>query len=312
MLNTFREIGIEYSQKQPEMVDQITEEAPILETIPFEPSSNGLYNVYEELQSVQGAGLVDLDEALPVVSVDTKLDSTSLSVIGGEMFVGEDKARNLGGPEAYFAKKQPAILRQTGSDLEKALMYNSIRAKAISSGGEHLLDATGSAGTNYSILAVKWVPGETTGLYDPSGFGNGMLMDIKPLNGGNLSTFSQTTADGRSVNINGYGIRMKSYIGMQLANDRYVSSIVNIDLANSKLPTETQIDDLIESVRGQTGGSTWLYMHPKVYSALFKYKGDSLELRVSDDIVRSFVTWNGIPIISSYNFERGTEANVAV
>lgn len=308
----FREIAIQNSEKQPKMVDQFLEDAPIVEMLPFERTSHGLFNVYEELVDVQGAGLVDLDEALPVVNVDSKLEQISLSVIGGEMFVGEDKAKQMGGPQAYFAKKQPSILRKTGMDLEKSVLYNNIRAKAITSGGEHLLDATGNAGTNYSILAVKWVPGETTGLYDSNGFGRGLLFDIQALNGGNLSKFSTTTTDGRTVSINGYGVRMKSYIGMQLANSRYVSAIVNIDPANAKLPTEAQLDDLIMSVRGQTGGSTWLYCHPKVYSALFKYKGESLELRVGDEIVRSFMTWNGIPIITSYNFEQGTEANVSV
>lgn len=310
--DVFREIAIENSKKQPKMVDQLLEDAPILDMIPFEATSDGLFNVYEELVDVAGAGLVDLDEALPVVNVESKLEQVDLSVIGGEMFVGEDKARKFGGPEAYFARKQPTILRKTGMDLEKSILYNNVRAKALTSGGDHKINAGGSSGTNFTILAIKWVPGETTGLYDPTGFGNGLLFDIKPLNGGNLSKFSTTTSDGRSVSINGYGVRMKSYIGMQLANARYVSGIFNIDLDSTtqKLPTEAQIDDLIESVRGQVGGSTWLYMHPKVYSALFKYKGDSLELRVGDDIVRSFMTWNGIPIITSYNFLRGTEANV--
>jgi hypothetical protein len=310
--NVFREVAIEYSDKQPKMVDQFLEDAPILEMIPFEETSHGLYNVYEELVDVQGAGLVDLDEALPVVNVDSKLASINLSVIGGEMYVGEDKAKQFGGPDAYFAKKQPAIMRKTGMDAEKSVLYNNLRAKAITSAGEHKISAGGSANTNYSIIAVKWVPGETTGLFDPNGFGRGYLMDVKALNGGTLSKFSTTTSDGRTVSINGYGVRMKSYFGMQLANARYVSSIVNIDLVNDKLPTEAQLDDLITSVRGQTGGSTWLYMHPKVYTALFKYKGDSLELTVGDtDIRRSFMTWNGIPIITSYNFLQGTEANVS-
>lgn len=313
-LNTFREVAIEHSAKQPKMVDQFLEDSPILELIPFEETSHGLYNVYEELVDVQGAGLVDMDEALPVVDVTTKLDQVSLSVIGGKMYVGEDKARQFGGAGSYFAKKQGSVLRKTGMDLERAILYNNLRAKAITSGGEHLLDAEGSANTNYSILAVKWVPGETTGLYDPQGFGRGMLMDVQPLNGGNLSEFTTTTTDGRSVTINGYGIRMKSYVGMQLANSRYVSSIVNIDLdsATQKLPTEAQLDDLIDSVRGQIGGNTMLYMHPKVKTALFGYKGDSLELRVSDEIVRTVTTWNGIPIVTSYNFDKGTEANVTM
>jgi hypothetical protein len=312
LLNTFREVAIANSQKQPKMVDQLLEEAPIVETIPFEATSNGLSNTYEELEDVQGAGLIDLDQALPTLDSTTKLGEVNLSVLGGQMFVGEDKARKFGGPGPYFDKKIPVILRKTGSDFEKSIIYNSLRAKAITSTGDHLLSAGGSANKNYSIIAVKWVPGEVTGLYDPNGFGRGMLMDMQPLNGGNLSQFTDTTADGRTVTVNGYGMRMKSYVGMQLANARYVSSIVNIDIDDDDLPTEMQIDDLIESVRGQEGGSTWLFMHPKVKTALQKYKGDSIELTVADNIVRTYQTWNGIPLISSYNFMKATETNVSV
>lgn len=306
--NTFREIAIKMSSKQPQMVDEMLEEAPILGMIPFQPTSDGLQHNYEKVNDVTGAGLVDLDAPLPEVDASTSLDKLDMGIIGGEMFVGEDKAKQLGGPAAYFAGKQDLVLKQTGMDAERSVLYNHLRAFAIENdttlGGEHAFDAGGVGATNYSIIATKWSPGQISGLYDPAGFGRGTLMDVAPLNGGNL--YKHPTK-----NINGYGIRMKSYFGMLTANKRYVSSVVNIDLENDKLPTETQLDDLIQSVRGQTGGSTFLYMHPKVYTALFQYKASSLELVVGDEnINRTFMSWNGIPIMTSYNFMQGNEARV--
>jgi len=311
--NTFREVAIKNSKKQPIMVDQLLEEAPILDMIPFEASTDGTTNVYEELNSVTGAGMVDLDDELPEVDSDSKLKQIDLSVIGGRMFVPEDKAKKLGGAAAYFNKKYPAILRQTGMDAEQTILYNNIRAKSLANGlGEHAINAGGVGNTNYTVLAVKWVPGETTGLYDPTGFGKGLLMDMEAINGGQLYESSVTFDDSRTKKLLGYGMRMKTYFGIQLANARYVSSIVNIDIVNSKLPTEAQIDDLIASVRGSMGGSTFLYMHPKVYTAFFKYKSDKLELQVGDkDMTRSFNTWDGIPIMTSYNFLKGTEPLVS-
>lgn len=303
--NTFREVAIQLSSKQPQMVDEILEEAPILGMLPFQPTTDGLQHNFERQGDVTGAGLTDLDAPLPEVDAHSELDKTDLGVLGGEMFVGEDKAKQLGGPAAYFARKQPAIMTKTGMDAERSILYNHLRAFAIENGGDHVIDALGAGSTNYSIIATKWAPGQVTGLYDPNGFGKGTLMDIQALNGGNLYKNAQ--------GINGYGVRLKSYFGMLTANERYVSSLVNIDLANNKLPTETQLDDLIESVRGQTGGSTWLYMHPKVYTALFQYKAQSLELVVGDEnINRTFMAWNGIPIMTSYNFLKGTEAKVTV
>lgn len=305
--NTFREIAILISNKQPQMVDQILEEAPILEMIPYSPTTDGLQHQYEEIEEVTGAGLVNIDEALPEVDSHTSLKHIDLNILGGTMFVGEDKALKMGGPQTYFARKQPLIMTKTGMDAERSILYNNIRAYAMENDsgltGAHVINAGGTGNDNYSILAIKWAEGQTSGLFDPSGFGRGTLMDIQPLNGG--ATFLK---DNRIV----YGIRMKSYFGMMLANSRYVSAIVNVDPDETgALPTATEIDSLIETVRGQTGGNTWLYMHPKIYTALFQNKGERLELRVGDDINRSFATWNGIPILTSYNFMDGTETLVS-
>ena len=129
-------------------------------------------------------------------------------------------------------------------------------------------------------------------------------MDQFAINGGNL--YKDST--GRLV----YGMAMKSYIGMQLANQRYVSAIVNIDLkVANDIPTEGEIDQLIESVRGQQGGSTVLYMHPKVLTALYAYKASSLQtFNVDKDLNRMINFWNGIPIMTSYNFLEAAEPNV--
>lgn len=312
--NTFREIAIEMSSKQPKMVDQLLEEAPILEMIPLEPASHGLWNVYEELDSVTGNGLVDMDDELPEVSSNSKLKQVDLSIIGGKHYVGEDKARKFGGAGNYFATKQPAIMKKTGMDAETSVLYNNLRAFAITNDssltGTHAIDAGGTGSTNYSIIAVKWVPGEITGLYDPNGFGRGLLMDVSPINNGQLFDHSTTTEEGTKV-ILSYGVRYKSYIGIQLANARYVSTIVNIDISNDVLPTEAEMDSLVTSVRAQTGGSTWLYMHPKVLTSLQKYKAASLRTEVTVmDINRTFEAWNGIPILTSYNFKDGTEVRV--
>lgn len=312
LTDTFREIAIKMSKKQPEMVDQVLEESPIISMIPVQPSSAGTSNVYEEINSVTGAGLVDLNDELPEVAMDSVLKQIDLSVLGGQMFVPEDKAKALGGAAAYFASKQPAILRKTGMDAEQSVLYNNLRAFAIANGGEHKVNAGGSGSTNFSIIAVKWVPGEVTGLYDPTGFGRGLLMDIQPISGGQLYEKSFTFGDGRTKKVLGYGIRLKSYFGIQLANARYVSTIANVDLANGKIPTEMQLDDLVTSVRGQVGGSTWLYMHPRVLSAIQKYKGASLRTEVNVmNMNRQFNAWNDIPILTSYNFKNGDEAAVS-
>ena len=319
--NTFREVAIGLSPKQPQMVDYLLEDAPIMEMMPFYPTTQGMSHVYEELVDVTGNGLVELDSPLPFVNANTKIAQANLEVIGGLLEVGEDKAKLMGGAGNYFAGKVPKVLKKTGQDSERAVLYNNLRAAAIAAqanpglvGNEdHLLSAGGNAGTNYSIIAVKWEEGMINGLYNPDGFGRGMLFDLEPVSGGSL----YPTLESQST-VLGYGVRLKSYFGVLTANPRNVASIVNIDISdpdpdNWDLPTQNQLDDLISAVRGTQGGSTMLLMHPKVMNALNEYKAARLQTVVeTTNFNRTFQAWNGIPMVTSYNFLRGTEANVVV
>lgn len=309
LTETFREIALEKASKQSVMIDALTEEAPILSGLPMEESSDGLSNVYEELTEVIGGDVVDLDAELPTVNSNSELTQVDLSVLGGIIEVGEDKARKVGSKERYFAKKMPTILRITGNDMESGLFYNNFRAFAAAN--SKLVTATGSANANYTIMAVHYVSGEVTGLFDAEGFGNGKVFDLLPINGGDV----YKDAD----NILVYGLRMKTFFGMQLANARYVSGIVNNDISaddpsgTRKFATEKMMDDMITAARGASA-NTFIYCHPDVKSYLGTiYKLDKLQLMNGDNQVNSSIeAWRGIPIVTSYNLLQATEANVTI
>jgi len=304
--NAFYELAIEKAKKQAVMIDALTEESPILASMPMEETSDGLKNVYEEVVAIDAAEAVDFDATLSELNADTKLEESTLSKFGGKMTIGEDKAQVFGGPGAYFGKRMPLILRETGSSIEKSIIYNNIRATAFANG--KLVSAGGDQDKNYSILAVKWSPGETTGLYDPAGFGNGKVFDIKPINGGNLYEID-------SNNILGYGQRLATYFGVQLANPRYVAGICNIDpdiADDAAMVTERQMDQLVSSVRGNPA-NTAIYMHPNMLIELYRYKSSKLQMFVTEGDVNRVVTmWNSIPIITSYNFLDKTEVDVVI
>ena len=314
--NFFRDVGIRMAKKQAHEIDAVTEEAPILAQLPMQEASHGIRNVYEELKEVDGAQLVNLDDELPSIGSEGTLGYQDLSVLGGIIRVGEDKAKKFGGAGAYFAKKMPSILRQTGADTETSLIYNNIRpyAKANSREQSAQLSAAATAASQYSIVCVKWVEGETIGLYDSNGFGNGKVFDMLPLNGGNAYEFTDTD-DKTKV---GFGERIKAYFALQLANPRNVSSIVNVELTADAtsdtgyqaLPTEAQMNKMIRDARGNPA-NTFIYCHPSVLDALGAYKGSALQMMpTNEDYNTVIATWNGIKIITSYNFDDGTEAVV--
>jgi|LGVE01.1.fsa_nt_gb hypothetical protein len=302
----FRELAIANSGKQPGMVDTLLEEAPILAMMPMQPSTHGFSNVFEKLSDVTGAGMIDIDDELPEIATTSELLQTDLSILGGTMFVGEDKAKKLGGAASYFSNKMPTILSKTGEDVEKAILYNNIRAFAIDN--DNVEDAGGTGAVNYSIIAVTWKRGEITGLYDPESYGNGKVFDIQAINGGAL--YEKTIG---SKTILGYGTRIKSTLGIQLNNHKLVSGIVNIDLDDDtpKPPTERAMDKLLLDCRGNN--STVIYMHPRVLTELYNYKSSRLQMSVGDrNVDRVIGYWNGTPIVTSYNFLNALEAKVTV
>jgi len=297
LTDTFREVTIEQAPKQAVLIDAVTEEAPILAGIPMEPTSNGWQNVYEEIKSIEGAQLVTLDEALPDVGVDSETKYVEVSKIGGKIEVGVDKASKFGGAQGYFAKQIPTVLRETGAKTEQSLLYNNIRVFAKANG--KLDNALGdTADKETSMLCVKWVSGETTGLYDPD---SGDSFQLEALSGGN-----QYLSNGVAVK----GMTIKNFFGLQLANPRYVSGIANIDLtpdAESEtgykaLPTEAQVNKMLTEARANPG-NTLIYCHPNTLNALGIYKGGALQMGVSEgDYNNQIVTWNGVRFLTSYNF----------
>ena len=296
MANTLKEIAIGLSRKQEHYVNSLTEDSPILDNMRFEESTHGLWNAYEEVARIEGAGFVDVNQPLPEMEVDSNLKKIDLSILGGEIFLPEDKGSVMGVGE-YFSKKVPVLLKHAGQTAEKKIIYDNFipysvsNGKAVSAGGQE---------NCYSMVAVRYVDGEVTGLYSRQNIGRFGLLNSTPINGGAL----YKNANG----VLGYGLRLKGYIGMQLANPDAVASIVNITPDN--IPTAEQIDNMLVDAKA-TPCSTFIYCHPKVLSMLNKYKGNVLQTTSLDfDVNRSFMAWNGIRFITSYNFENGAEEAV--
>jgi hypothetical protein len=302
---TLKELSDYYAKKQPHQVEILTEETPILSRIKFEQASHGLWNAYEEMTDIKGAGMVDMNAVLPVVGVATELKKIDLNIFGGVIECPEDTAKMYGGHSKYFAKRMPSILRKSGMDSERGILYKNLLAYslankglAVSAGGTATVgDKTGL----YCIIALRQVPGETIGLYSPDGFKQGAMFDVTPVNGGSLHYLTTGIHQG----VLGYALRLKAYFGFQIANPRTVGAIVNIKAAN--LPTPAMIDNLLADVRA-TPASTVLLMHPRLLGMLNTYKAEKLEVQTATkDIDRRFTHWNGIEILTSYNFEDGNE-----
>lgn len=304
MAHTLKELSDMYAKKQPHQVDSLTEESPILAMMPWEEASHGLWNAYEDVSDVTGGSFVDMDDELPTVGVESNLKKIDLSIMGGKMFCGQDKAKMWGGKEAYFASKLPAVLKQSGMNAEYDILYNTFRQYCIDNSLTY--EPSGATGdNNYTILAVRFASGETTGLYSPEGFSQGAMLTAEPLYGGQLHE-----KEINSKMISGYSVQLKGYFGVMVANPKTVHAFVNIK--STKLPTAAQIDDMLADIRA-TPPNTYMFMHKKCQNLLGTIKNGLLEMRPSDTNYSGMLaTWEGVRIITSYNFLDGTETDVAI
>ncbi len=308
--NFFQELGVKSTTTQAVMIDYITEEAPILAMLPMMESSDATSNKYEVLEDADGATLNDFNSELPILNAATSIRQIDLQVLGGNVECTFDAERQWGSKETYLQTKLPHILGVTGEKLEKTILYDSFRKTCIDYNGKpkfdskRLIDAGGTGSTNYSIIAVKYKPGVVTGLYNPAD-GGGFDMGVNWKWGGGFGALS----NGKD----GYVARLSSYVGMQIANPKFVCSIVNNDILGTKVASKEQLCNAITNVRGKAN-DTFLYMHPAMRDYICaNYKDSVMQVPVQTKDLNYLVDYfNGIRIITSHNFQDGDEAHITV
>ena len=187
-------------------------------------------------------------------------------------------------------------------DTELAIWRDYWRKAALKN---KLITKCGATANAYTILIVRFDQENNIGIYDPTQFNQGRLLDPEPLNGGALYHLRSQPG------VSGYGVEYRGRFGWQLLNPtRAVHAIVNVDSAN--LPTLSQIEDAIASVRG-TAANTYIFGHHKIVQKTFSAikQADIMYVNGDNSIQTIIGAINGIKIIGSYNLPDGTETAVA-
>lgn len=299
---TLHEIALDKAKKRPELVDFLTEEAPILALLKWIPATHGLWNVEEVLDSVKGASFTDLGSPLPTMQAETQLRQTYVSLLGGEVEVSKDKADQFGGAQKYFARRENAFYRQAGMNTELKIWENHWRKAAIK---HKLLTKCGATANAYTVMVVRFEQENNVGIYDPTQFNQGRLLDPSPINGGALYHLRSQPG------VLGFGVEYRGRFGWQLLNPaRAVYALVNVDADH--LPTLTQIEDAIAAVRG-TAANTYIFGHHRIVQKTFSAikQADIMYINGDKDLQTIVGAINGIKIVGSYNLPDGTEAAVA-
>lgn len=291
---TLHELALAQATKQPGMVDSITEDAPILDSLKWIAASHKLWNVAEKLTDIKGAAFTELDAPLAVMTTSSDLVSTDLSVMGGVMEVPTDRAAKFGGPEKYFADRQDRILREAGMTTEKKIVKDCFLKAAV--WHKNMRDA-GGPGEGWFILAVRFDDLANVGLFDPDQFAQGRLLNISVPYGGQEHYLRGEGYE----KVLGYSVVYRGHFGWQILDGkRTCAGIVNIDREHA--PTVAMLDDMLADVRAQAG-NTVIICGPraKIYG-INPHKEKHVQLVNNDSEIKTLIdVWNGIPIVTSHN-----------
>jgi len=313
--NTLNRLSINKAKTFVDQVDNLTESAPIVKTMPFTQSTDQMWDVSNELLMVSSVGRVDLNAPLPTIEIADAMQQTQLNIFGAQMFVPEDTSNLSGGPSKYFADNRKSFERKTGMDMEKSYIYNTFLPFLLSShaaGNGNAQDAGGSGNANYSILVVRFDDTNMTGLFSPLAFKRDTFLDIAPINNGALYVNSDTTH--KFYNVLGYGLRMKAYVGVRMLSPRNIGGIVNIDITAATPFTKMMVNKALLAARSGEAGRTMIMCHPTVKLYLEDIgKIQTIQTEYGQHAADfTLETWNGIPIVTSYNFMDGTETNISL
>ena len=318
MKNTLKNLNVWLTPHQQGVLNRLTEENPILDSIPVRAASHGIYNVYADTTEITGMSEVDFDEELPTVGVSFELGRTRLGKIGGKLPIPQDAATEVGGYSAYANARMPSIIAKSGNDHEYRLYYKGFLKAAIDNGKAVSVGGS-TANKQFSLVAVTYDMDSTVGLYNPKatsvGMGRGVIFEELVLNGGNVS---EIEVGGKKC----LGKIIAAYMqfGLQLADPRLVGALVNIQPAQNGtdrdkidgLPTAAQMDDLLAGVRA--GANTVIYCHPTIAQKMAsKFQLTQRRIANGDTSVRyAMYDWQGVPVITSYNIGWGNEAVVSL
>lgn len=308
-MSTLAELAVANANTQPDIIDNLTEDSPILADMQMQPSSNGMLHLAEKITRIVGGNLIDPDGVRPSMLCETALEQQQLSVLGGIMKKGRDTVDLLGGPGKYFGSKMPSVLRYTGNDVERSIYHNSLVPFAFAN--DKLISAGGSSTELEYLLVVTWQPGELCGLAHPDFVGGGAnFLEVNPLNGGNY--YEDPASPGSMV----YGQDARSFLGLNLGNARYISGIVNIDLTlvdgvYTAAPTVGMLCDVIDAARPVSGRS-FIYCTPKMHTAISNiWKGQNLVMVNADRSASiKLADIEGVAIRPSRNIVTASEALV--
>ena len=305
LFNTYAELALKNAPTQKVIVNTILNESPIFASIPTQVSSTATQNVYQNVKSITAGGMRPLDAPSNQTKVDMSLARTDLSVIDGEIEIGRDTA-DIVGKDELFGTQAPLIISATMANVERSIFEDNLRQFAIDNGNYEL--AGGTANTNSSMVCIRWGAGVNIGLTSPSVINDGKSFKFKDLNGGNFYKSTQSNGD----NINVYGREFRTLFGLQLANAKQVSLIGNIDTVNDKIPTIKQINNMI--LNAQAGGNnSVIYCNPRVLRAIgYTHKLERLNLFSGDtNLTTEVFHLEGVPVVTSYTLQDGTEANLS-
>lgn len=302
---TLRDLLVTMGASQAPIVTNLVKALGILETAEVGFSSDYLKHEYEIMAEDAAATVRSVNGS--IVATGTRSVTASIQLPSIELLIELDKAiaRKWGSIQRYLDDpiRSQSYIRSILQKMSTALIYgdNSTFGVAGTFKGLHqiakansnvIAQLGGSTGSNTSIFAVHWMPGETQIVIPQEN--NSELVQFELVGGGTLQApTSNTTTKARDLV---YGANFWANGAIQLGSNYSVAAITQID--DSHKPTAAQIDKLVDAVKGMADGSTFIYVNRRSRRFLKELKNSKLSISPNETGYNTVVSdWDSIPVV---------------
>ena len=300
-----RELAVKYAPKSAVTINDIIKPTRLMDDMNFIPTSHAITHNYAKTSEIVGASWVNFDQTLPVVSSNSEIRTQKIGKIGGLIEIGKDALKQMGLTMAqYVASQMDDVTASSFMSMEQQFIYNVARQFAIDNGKAWTMDGSDNGNNKYnSIIAIRWQDGNACGLYDPKGFGQGMIFDVEQIaNGGQYKL-----ADGSL----GYGASLVQYLGFLIANKDNIAVICNVPNTTPGASLKPLVNGLSIEAKIGLRGDTTMYLSPKLKARITDTFKDSVATGADPrDINRTADSWNRVPLVESWNFTTDAESYV--
>ena len=298
------------------ITQDLIKKSGILQTMYFVKSSNGAYDIADVAATLPSGEFRKINAGITPSDMDSEMLQIDLFPFSALHQVDKAIAEKYkGGLNQYIKDKSPGYAEGLGQGFAAQCIYGwgsdangfeGLRQIAIKNSKVVDTYSSGTGNTYSCILAVKWDRNVCTGLFDETDMKAGKIFVPVIENNGKVVWVADPNDATKKKPV--YQFATESFFGMKVLSISNVAVLLGVENVTNYKPTAADLDAILDMVKAEEDGSTFLYMNRTSRGLIDDLKTEKLQLGAKDtEFEARLKTFHGIPIMIDENITQ-TEA----